>query len=395
MIKIRHIIKRFLFLPMILLIFIDFQQNLICASINAPDKLEIISINNKKFISLYDFSQTGVDYYFNVLTQKTAIYFKHHKVFFQPGLSIALVDGKLYKSSYPVIRRDGEILIPLYLFEMILSSFYSNDKYLEKGDLLVKNNDSQVQIIEKLDPVKAANLKKEKITFIVIDAGHGGKDPGALGSKNVKEKTITLEVAKRVQKKLKLKLPGIKIVLTRKSDKFIELGKRTEIANKLLSKNNNGIFISIHVNASLSSKVSGYETYFLSQNASNEEARATAALENNVVVLEKNKHSSKQDVEFVEALMLTTQIQNESKDLAKNIQTNMRKRMKVFSNRGVKKADFFVLRGVLMPAALVEIGYITHKNELKYLMTASYQNKVSDSITSGISDFIKKYNSSK
>ncbi len=360
----------------------------------AVEKIKIIKYNNHRYVSLYDFTRSNSDYYFNVITQRGAIYYKSHRAVFQPGFSVIVIDDTLSKSSYPVIRVQGEVLIPLPMFEDIIAVFYPDNKYETVADYIVKSVVSEKTSDIAKKPEKVENTpeyEKEKITFIVIDAGHGGKDPGALGGKS-QEKKITLELCRRVEKYMQKNLPGIKIILTRKGDSFVELGARTEIANRLLSKDNNGIFVSVHVNASLSPAVSGYETYFLSQNATNEEARATASLENNVTVLENKKHSAAEDADYVEALMLTTQIQSESKLLAQIIQTQMESKLKMFKGRGIKTADFFVLRGVLMPAVLLEVGYITNSNERKYLNTVSYQDQISESISKGIIDFIKEYN---
>ena len=187
---------------------------------------------------------------------------------------------------------------------------------------------------------------------------------------------------------------NIKIKPTRTTDKFIELSERAEIANRELKKGINGAFVSIHVNASVSNKISGFETYILSQNPTNEEARKTAALENNVVILENQKSGGKKydDIDYIEALMMTTQIQRESLLLANSIQNNLSKKIKEFKSRGVNKADFFVLRGVLMPAVLVEVGFITHPEEIKFLQKDDYQDKLAAGIVDGIIAFINQHN---
>lgn len=357
---------------------------------NYPDKVIIKQYKSKYYVSLYDFSKfSGVDYHFDVVTQRGSVFYKGHKAVFQPGLSVVLTDGYLYSSSYPVVRVKGEVLIPVASFYGILSHFYKGAVYVQGSKAFVKKSISNEKELPKIKHIK------EKIRFIVIDAGHGGKDPGALGAGGYYEKTITLAVSNYIADYLQKNLKGVRVVRTRKTDKFIELGKRTEIANKLLTKGSNGLFISIHVNASLSSKASGYETYFLSQNASNDEARATAALENNVVVLENKTHSAGDDPDYVEALMLTTQIQNESKMLSESIQTKLKKKLSKSGSRGVKKSDFFVLRGVLMPATLVEIGYITNKTDLKNLKKTSYRKKVAEAVGMGVIDFINEYNKEK
>ncbi|MBN1499154.1 MAG: N-acetylmuramoyl-L-alanine amidase [Spirochaetes bacterium] len=355
------------------------------------EKIGVINYKNHDYVSLYDFTRSNSDYYFNIITQRGVIYFKNHRAVFQPGFSVIVIDDSLSKSSYPVIRKNGEILIPVSMFMDILTGFYPGKNYeISNNYIIHKKSNSDTPDI-KISEEKIDSYSKEKITFLVIDPGHGGKDPGAVGGKS-KEKNITLEVSRRMEKYLTGRLKGVKIVLTRKGDTFPELGTRTEIANKLLSENNNGLFVSIHVNASLSPAVSGFETYFLSQNATNEEARATASMENNVTVLESRKHNASEDADYVEALMITTQIQSESKLLATIIQSEMESELKPFKGRGVKTADFFVLRGVLMPAVLVEIGYITNSKELKYLNSQSYQDMITVSICNGIMAFIKEYN---
>jgi len=233
---------------------------------------------------------------------------------------------------------------------------------------------------------------RDRICFIIIDAGHGGKDPGAIGRGGLYEKSITLGVARSLEGYLKENLKGVRIVLTRQSDRFIELATRTKMANGHLRENENGVFVSIHVNASISPRISGFETYYLSQSPSNEEARATAALENNVVVLEEKSHRKSYDeIEHMEAFMLTAQIQRESALLAECIQSGMNGAATGFKSRGVKKADFFVLRGSLMPAALAEIGYITNQHEAQQLKKAACQEKIARGIGKGLVTFIKKY----
>jgi len=185
----------------------------------------------------------------------------------------------------------------------------------------------------------------------------------------------------------------VRIKFTRTGDRFVELSRRTEIANGMLAGSGNGIFISIHANASLSPKISGFETYFLSPNPTNEEARTTSTIENNVVVMENSASRKKyDDVEYLEALMLTTQIQRESSTLAGEIQKSLDREVSEFKTRGVKKADFYVLRGALMPAVLVEVGYISNSRESRYLRKDSYQRKLAEGIARGVIRFIDRYN---
>ncbi len=361
-------------------------------------KIPLVLHEQREYVSLYDITEVlSLDTSFDVVTQRGRIYRGANIAVYQVGLSALLLNGRLEKYSYPVTRRKGEVLLPAAFFDVFAGSFFpeatvqrSGKTYLVAG-LGARRETRRTPMMRRDGERPAAS--KDKISFIIIDAGHGGRDPGAIGKGGVKEKSITLSVARELKSYLEEKIEGVKIILTRNSDTFIELGRRTDIANGHLREKENGMFISIHVNASISPRISGFETYFLSQSASNDDARATAALENNVVVLEdRSRRKSYDDAAHMEAFMLTAQIQRESSLLAESIQSSMDRRISEFKSRGVKKADFFVLRGSLMPAILAEIGYITNQKELGYLKKSSYQKKIAMGLGDGIEAFIKKYN---
>jgi len=292
----------------------------------------------------------------------------------------AIIDGLISRSDHSVSLLKGDILIPLDMANDFTNAFDDKKPIIPKED-------------PKIPPEEKITIPTEKINFIVIDAGHGGKDPGAVSKTGVHEKNIALSISQLVETELKKHLKDVEIILTRKNDTFIELEKRTDIANSKLKKGSNGIFVSIHLNASLSDKISGVETYYLSQTPTNEEARKTAALENESVRFETNRRKgSYQDIDYIEARMMTTQIQKESVMLANLIQKSLVKELKDLKDRGVKKADFFVLRGVLMPAVLVEVGYMTNPSDLSKLTKKSYQESAAKAISNGILEFIEDYN---
>jgi len=354
--------------------------------------VSIVDINGNSYVLIDEMITTfSIEHSFDPVFQKGRLYYKSHSMIYKTGYSCSIIDNSITGTEYPIIRWKGGVYIPLTLAEILLESFYNKEVERRNGKLIViKDEHGNIKKTEK-DRIPS---RKEKIGFIIVDAGHGGKDPGAVGKGGLKEKTITLKISKKVETLLKQRFENIKIKLTRNSDIFIELAERAEIANRELKKNSNGIFVSIHVNASISSKISGFETYFLSQNPTNEEARKTAALENNVVILENQRSGKKkyEDVDYIEALMLTTQIQKESSLLADSVQKNIDKNISEFKSRGVHKADFFVLRGALMPAVLVEVGFITHLKEMKYLKTDDYQDKLAEGIVDGVTTFINQYN---
>ncbi|MGL4369426.1 MAG: N-acetylmuramoyl-L-alanine amidase family protein [Spirochaetota bacterium] len=378
-----------------------------------------VVIEGRAYASLYDIAAIpGIRYSFDPLIRRGRIFRKEHQAVFMEDCSVMVLDGQLVRSSYPVDHIRSETLIPEDMFLAAMQQLFPEYDIIGKGASYsaqtLTPQAQRAKTEKKTGPVNPPASKKtdrdeaqqsgerdillspsapERIGFIIVDAGHGGKDPGAVGKGKTYEKDITLSLAKKLGRILQKENKGIKVFYTRSHDTFIELGGRTEIANRKLTRSENGLFISIHVNASIIPKMSGYETYFLSQNPTNAEARSTAALENDVVILENpGRRKSYDDVEYIEALMVTTQIQKESRMLAEKIQGKMKKSLKEFQSRGVKTADFFVLRGALMPAVLIEAGYITNKKECSRLKEDTYQEFVAASIADGISGFLRAYN---
>ena len=221
---------------------------------------------------------------------------------------------------------------------------------------------------------------------IVIDPGHGGTDIGAVGPTGALEKDVNLAIAKKLAALLSKK-PGLNVILTREDDRFIALTDRTAIANDRGAD----IFIIIHTNASLSKTASGTETYFMSFEASDDEARRLAAFENGVAELGETPVENQGAVDNLQLIfwdMQQTEFLNESSLLAEITQDNLRKVMKSDA-RGIKQAPFVVLIGALMPAILVEVGFITNTAEEKLITQAATQEKIAASLFKSISNFEK------
>ena len=209
------------------------------------------------------------------------------------------------------------------------------------------------------------------VSRIVIDAGHGGHDPGAQGS-GINESELTLDIALRVQKLLE-KQPGIDVVMTRDTDVFIPLQERTAIANR----EGADLFLSIHANASRSSAARGIETYFLNF-ATNPEAEAVAAREN--AGSSQGMHNLP---DIVKAIALNNKI-NESRDFADTVQKSMVKRLrprnKTLRDLGVKQAPFVVLIGAGMPSVLAEMSFLTNHQEGTLLKTSAYRQSIAQAL---------------
>ncbi len=224
----------------------------------------------------------------------------------------------------------------------------------------------------------------EKLDFIFIDAGHGGKDSGALGHFDVNEKDITLALAHALRAQLKVDHPQIQVLMTRSGDRFIRLEKRSELANRKNEKGRFGIFVSIHVNSTLSPRVKGFEVYYLAQNPDNTKARQ-------LMLRENIKYENSAYIRKLTSQLMNAQIQRESKTLARQVFSGMSNRLDgMIKPRKVKKADFAVLRGSLMPAILIETGYLTNRDDLKRLNSVEYRKAFAEGVSRGIGVFLSE-----
>ena len=220
-----------------------------------------------------------------------------------------------------------------------------------------------------------------KIRTIVIDPGHGGKDPGAVYN-GLKEKDIVLEISKYLYEYLKAD-PDLNIHLTRNKDIFIPLEERTAIANKLKAD----IFVSIHANAAKNKAASGLETFVF--NVTNDRAALeVAALENQATT------KSISDLQGILKDILKYSKLEESVSLAGSVQSCLVKNVKATTkqNLGVKQAPFYVLVGATMPAILVETGFLSNNDDASKLKSSAYRKKVAKGIYDGIKEYISKYN---
>jgi N-acetylmuramoyl-L-alanine amidase len=214
--------------------------------------------------------------------------------------------------------------------------------------------------------------------IIVLDAGHGGEDPGAVGPNGTKEKDINLQIVYEL-KTIFDNDDNYEVVLTRKDDTFIPLSERTNIANKC----NADLFISVHCNASFDRSVNGFEIYFLSEKATDSEAAATAVLENSVLKLERKPSKKNTSLQSVFWSLAITEYINECSELSGFISAETTDRLKI-PNKGVKQACFYVLKGAQMPSVLVESAFISNcEQEIKFSLK-NFRAAVADSIYEGV-----------
>ncbi len=278
----------------------------------------------------------------------------------------------------------GNYQIDFTLRKKFVSSDVYND--IDSKDLLITlYNKKMADDIAEIERMK----NKWKFDVVVIDAGHGGKDPGALGYYGVKEKDVNLAVALKLGNLIKHNLKNVKVVYTRKTDKFVELKNRGKIANK----NHGDLFISIHCNSTRKrpTNASGFEVYLLRPGRT-KEAIEIAEIENSVINYESHPEDYKNllDENYILVSMERSAFMRYSEKFAEILSKQWDKDTHLKS-RGVKQAGLYVLVGASMPAVLIETGYVTNPKDAKYLKSKRGQSEMARAIFNAIKEYKKYY----
>lgn len=273
-------------------------------------------------------------------------------------------------------------------FKFYVGEEYSTSEVMNSGG----SYDIYITIHNKVfTTAEEERRTREKWDFdiIVLDPGHGGKDPGAIGINNIREKDINLNVALRLGKLIEKKMKDVNVIFTRKSDKFVDLYKRGKIANQHKGK----LFISIHCNSTKkkTSSTNGIEVYLLRPGRT-EEAIAIAERENSVIKYEDDPSRYEQltDENFILVSMAHSSFMKYSESFAEMLNSQFRHNTKLKA-RGVKQAGFYVLVGASMPSVLIESGFITNKKDSNYLKSNSGQQQLADAIFDAINEYSQYY----
>jgi len=312
------------------------------------------------------------------------------------GVDIYIPKDKYYKGrAYPDANSD-DILLGLtktnkkeleYLTKDLDPIIWSKFTVSPESMLVGKNNDDS----ELTNPGSSYTEVKNKMKFdvVVLDPGHGGHDPGSIGYKGVKEKNVVLQIAKKVGGYIHKYMPGVKVVYTRKTDKFVPLEERGSIANR----NEGDLFVSIHCNSSNSRQPYGSEVYFLGLERS-KTALGVMKRENKVVRSDNEIEQKKlsQEELLVYELANSGYIAN-SEHIAGMIEHQLDDRARRRS-RGVKQARFVVLYHASMPAVLVETGFISNPSEARYLTSDYGQSIIASAIFRAIRNYKEDYEKS-
>jgi N-acetylmuramoyl-L-alanine amidase len=310
-----------------------------------------------------------------------------HTIRFPYYASSVQINGRRVRLEQPTVKNEDGFWVPI--------SFFASDAFFrvthtklewpppperqgtsdEGREKFSSNPSSPIPRPSALVPVPSA---VHAIKRIVIDPGHGGKDPGAVGPNGTQEKNVNLRLAQELADALR-ETYGYEVLLTRMDDTFIPLEERAQLANK----HNADLFISLHCNASKSPKRKGFEVYFLSERASDSHADAVARLENAVLAYEGKEVPSPNRVKEVLRSLVKTANINEASALGSLLDRHLAERL-YEPSLGVKQAAFYVLRGAEMPAVLIETGFISNTHEEQLLQDNGFRQKLIEAIAAGI-----------
>jgi N-acetylmuramoyl-L-alanine amidase len=317
-----------------------------------------------------------------------------HTIRFPYYSAVVQVNGHRVHLEQPTVKNEDGFWVPI--------SFFASDAFFKvthtklewpprpeeqqvKGegrgeDKATESQTSQVSAQTSVSP-HPSPLSPHVIKRIVIDPGHGGKDPGAVGPHGTQEKNVNLRLAQELADSLR-ETYGYEVLLTRMDDTFIPLEERAQLANK----HNADLFISLHCNASPSPKRKGFEVYFLSERASDSHADAVARLENAVLAYEGKEIPSPNRVKEVLRSLVKTANINEASALGSLLDRHLAERLYEPSS-GVKQAAFYVLRGAEMPAVLIETGFISNNHEEQLLVDDGFRQKLIEAISAGVVEY--------
>ena len=318
---------------------------------------------------------------------------------FRTDVPFVQLHGEWAQLAHPPYRVGDEVFLPLQLFTDLLPDRLP-DRYRSYDSRVLDLRDPTLlgaggvpaalgaRPDRPRPPERRAEpeFEDDGVRVVIIDAGHGGRDPGAMGPQRSREKDVTLALALALAEELKDD-PGLEVHLTRDDDTFIPIWERGEIATRLKG-DRPGIFISIHANSWNIRSVRGVETYFLSEARTEHEERV-AALENSVMELERGRGGPSgpdtSELGFIIGELLNLDFQHWSSDLAREVQSGLA-RVHPGPDRGVKQGPLAVL-----PSVLIEVGFITNPSEERTLGDDSFQEAVAGATAQAIRAFFERY----
>jgi len=344
--------------------------------IKSSHKLKSIKWVGSKLVLKFDknLKKNQINY-FTLYDSKTS---KHRYVF---DIHASMI------SEAQLLRKDGISKIKLAQYKPNTLRLVIEDNSKIKVNFTKKKNKLTISLRtkEKKKPAYKAPYRVDRNKVIVIDAGHGGKDPGAIGYKRYREKVVVYKISQELKRILRSR--GYKVYMTRDRDRFVKLSNRTKYANK----RDADIFVSIHANAvpkRNAKKAHGIECYFLSPSRSSR-AKKIAAKENSADLSDMNMYGKDSYLNLVNHHNIVA-----SNKLAIDLQRGMlgvlNKKYKNVKDAGVREGPFWVLVGAQMPSVLIEVGFITNPTEAKRLVTDRYRKIMAQGMANGIERYFAK-----
>jgi len=329
-----------------------------CATVPTQENLQTYSLNNVTYYPLVPLCNSRkIEWQYDTFSKIIGLTRDNHRINLMVGDTLILVDGKAQHLSRPVDIYQGALVVPQEFKEEVIDSLF-----------------------EAAYPEKKIAMTQARIKKVVIDAGHGGNDPGAIGRTGLREKDVNLDLAKRLGNLFKNQ--GINVVFTRNSDRFIALSGRVDIANR----SDADLFISVHSNANRVRSLNGFEVYYIAPSVS-DSTRALDTARSVSLDLEGASFASRSlDLKATLWDMIYTFNRAESIELSRSICRSIGDNLDT-RVIGVKAARYYVLKGVRMPAVLVEIGFLSNASEERMLKNGFYRQKVAESIMEGVADY--------
>ena len=289
------------------------------------------------------------------VTQTVTIFYQGQRIEVLVGSNLVLKNGRRISLDRAIARHKGEVIFPSDFIEKALS-------------------------LSTAQPTKPPEYVPGFFQEIIIDPGHGGKDPGAISRGGVKEKDVVLDIAQRVKENLEQK--GIKVTMTRQSDEFVSLEERTQIA----SRSKADFYVSIHANSSRNKKVQGMEIYYPREMSASEKPEVQQQVNLSTMVGHLNAKKELPIVGDILRDMMHAVKYTESKEFGQTVIRQSSRAVDI-PNRGCRTCRFFVVRNTLMPAVLIEVGYLTNSKEEGLLNSASYRQKIAEALAESIFNY--------
>jgi N-acetylmuramoyl-L-alanine amidase len=368
--------------------------------------VSLVSVGDVPYLSLTELAEgLGFKWTWDFFSQKLTCRKKDARISFVQGMPFFLANDSLRQLIREPVRRGGMLYLPASLAAEVFCAGQADaiEWHAEDSTLIVRPKTVSAAVrqpaetagpaaeAKSKDTVRKARPAQELIKTVVLDPGHGGMDPGAIGPTGVEEKEVVLTIGLALfdifKKKTKLS-----VFMTRETDVFIPLNNRTKFANEKKAD----IFVSIHANSIEGNKkrkdsTRGYKVYFLSQ-AKNEDDKLVAMRENAVIELEDKRHDY-DNLQNILIDMAGNEYLRESQDLSIMITEAFHAGVKKIPrlHLGVGQANFWVLNGAYMPSVLIEVGFISSRQEEDEIRDPSVQKSIASGIFDAIMGFKKKY----